>query len=199
MKKTLVVAGLVVSMMLPTLAQAQGGPGGGGPGGGQRSMKGRLTGLIRGLGDLEHGTKAPLNKDQTRKVLGLVRPWLNKPQMNEDQAKGLYMHINAVLNTRQKNELDIASAANRKRMEGSGGMGGGRQGGGGGAGGGQFDPQTFRAQMQKMQGFFKTYNPLYPPTSYSNFKQLPERMQDRFTKGYEKRQQLLAKLASVAH
>lgn len=198
MKKTLAVAGLVASMMLPTLASAQGGPGGGGFGGGQRSMKGRLTGLIRGLGDLERGTKAPLNKDQARKVLGFVHPWLNKPVMNDDQAKGLYMHINSALTTRQKNELDIAAAANRKRMEGGGGMGG-RQGGGGGGANGQFDPQTFRAQMQKMQGFFKTYNPLYPPTGYSNFKQLPDRMQERFSKGYEKRQQLLAKLASVAH
>lgn len=195
MKKTLAVAGLMVSLMLPTLAQAQGGPGGGGFGGGQRSMKGRLTGLMRGLGDLEHGTKAPLNKAQARQVLGFVRPWLNKPVMTDDQAKGLYMHINTVLSTRQKNELDIAAAANRKRMEGSGGMGGGRQGGGAN---GQTDPQAFRAQMQKMQGFFKTYNPLYPPTSYGTFKQLPDRMQERFTKSYASRQQLLAKLAAVA-
>jgi len=204
MKKSLVVAGLVVGMIVPTIVMAQG-PGGGGGfgggGGGQRSMKGRLSGVIRGIGELEKSNKASLNKDQARKVLSFVRPWQGKPHMNDDEAKGLYMKINGVLNTKQKNELDRAAAQNRRLMGGGGGFGGGgRQGGGpGGPGGGNpADFQKFRQQMQQMQGFFKTYNPFYPPTSYKEFKQMPDRMKDRFTKGYQARVALLAKLAQVA-
>jgi len=193
--KKLIVMGLVAGLLMPATVWAQGPGGGMGGGGGRRnSPKGRLSGVLRGIGELEKG-KAPLTKAQAKQVVGVVMPWTKKPKMTEAEAKAVYMKLNAVLTTKQKNELDKQTALRRRTA-------GDREGGpGGGAGGGAPDPQRMqqmRQQMQKMQGFFKTYNPFYPVTAYKEIKNLPERFSERMVKGYRDRQALLAKLAQKA-
>lgn len=202
MKKTLVVLGLVAGLVVaPVISAVQAqGPGGGGMGGRMRnSPKGRLSGLWRNLGELEK-SRVPLTKAQAKRVVGLVRPWTSKPKMTDTQAKGLYMSMNAVLTTQQKNEMDKMGAMRRRteRGEREGGQGG--QGGrrGGGPGGGNFDPAQMRAMMQKMAGFRKTMNPFYPPSKYSELKNMPDRMKDRMNRGYQGTRTMLTTLERKA-
>ena len=195
MKKTVVVTSLVVGLLVPTVVWAQGfgGPGGGPGGGMRRSPKFRLTGLVRGIGELEKG-KAPLTRAQAKQVVTLLTPWQKKPTMTEDEGKALYMKMNAVLTTKHKNELDKVAALRRRTARGDGG-------GPGGPGGGPPDTQQMqqmRQQMQKMRGFMQTYNPFYPPTSYKELKSLPERMRTGFTRRYQTQKDLLARLARKA-
>ena len=206
MKKTLVamglVAGLIISPMISSVqAQGPGGGGGGMRGGNRNSPKRRLSGLWRNIGELEK-SRSPLTKAQAKRVVGLVRPWTTKPKMTDDQAKALFMSMNSVLTTQQKNELDKMGAMRRRTERGDreGGPGG-QRGGPGGAGGGGFDParmQQMRAQMQKLQGFMKTMNPFYPPTKYSELKSLPDRMKDGWTRRYKTTQTMLTALSRKA-
>jgi hypothetical protein len=210
MKKWMIAATLSAAMMSSALVpsvQAQG-FGGGGPGGGMsNSPKRRLTGLLRGIDELEKNKTKALNKAQAKTFIGVITPWKAKPKMSDDEAKAVYTKLNGTLTTSQKNELDKIAAKNRRGFGsgpgGAGGQGGGqgRPGGGpggGGPGGAGGNGSDFRAQMQKMQGFMKTYNPFYPITKYSEFKTMPDRMKDRMTKSYQSRIALLAKLAAKA-
>ena len=195
MKKHLVVMGLMVGLMFPVAVQAQG-PGGGGPR--QRTMKMRLGGLIRGIGELEKAKKAPLTKDQAKKIVTAINPWKARPKMTEDEAKALFIKVNGTLTTKQKNELDKMAALRRRLRgngEGGGRPGGGGPGGAGGPGGGNFNPQQMRQARERMRGFFKTYNPFYPPTKYAEFKTVPERMQDRQKRSYQATLTLLGQLS----
>jgi hypothetical protein len=202
MHKKLVVLTLAAGMLVSSgasMVQAQGGAGGGGGmGGGMRNRnnpKSRLSSLWRGVGQLE-SSKAPLSKAQARQIVALVRPWGSRPKMTEADAKNLYMKMNAVLTTRQKNELDKMVAMRRRTARG-GGEDGGRPGGAGG----NFDPQQMqkmRAQMQQMQGFLKTMNPFYPPSKYSEVKGLPDRMQQGFNRRYSSSHATLVALVRKA-
>ncbi|HEY0075447.1 MAG TPA: hypothetical protein VGB77_15220 [Abditibacteriaceae bacterium] len=213
MKKWMIAATLgaaVMSSSLSSVVQAQGfgGGGGGGRGGGMnRSPKGRLSGLLRGLEELEKGKTKALTKAQAKTIVGVVNAWKAKPKMSDSEAKTVYGKLNGTLTSSQKNELDKIAAKNRRgfggdRGGGAGGRGGGPGGGGaGGAGGGPPNPQQMaemRARMKKMEGFFKTYNPFYPPTKYAEFKSMPDRFKDRFAKGYQARMSLVSKLAAKA-
>ena len=218
MKKWMIAATLgaaVMSSSLSSIVQAQGfgGGGGGGRGGGMsRSPKGRLSGLLRGLEDLEKGKTKALTKAQAKTIVGVVNAWKGKPKMSDSEAKTVYGKLNGTLTSTQKNELDKIAAKNRRGFggdRGSGGAGGrgggfGGPGGGGpggaGAGGGNGapNPQQMAAMRKRMEGFFKTYNPFYPPTKYAEFKSMPDRMQVRFSKGYQARMSLVSKLAAKA-
>lgn len=205
MKKTLVVmglvAGLVVSPMISTVHAQRPGGGGGMGGGNRNSPKRRLSGLWRNIGELEK-SKTPLTKAQAKRVVALVRPWSSKPKMTDAQAKALYMSMNAVLTTSQKNEMDKMGAMRRRTARGDreGGPGGqrGGPGGPGGPGGANFDPARMRAQMQKLQGFMKTMNPFYPPSKYSEIKGLPDRMKGGWNRRYKTSQAMLTALARKA-
>lgn len=218
MKKLILAVTLSAAAWSSTLAmapaQAQGFGGGGGQGGSQwrNSPKGRLGGIIRSIGDLEKANKAPLTKDQARKVLAAVNPWKGKPKMTEDEAKSLYVKINTTLTTKQKLELDKITAQSRHfgggDRGGQGGSGGGAGGPGGGGGGGGFggggtppspeDMKKFQAMRQKMQGFMKTSNPFYPPQNYKELKDMPERMHESMMRRYQSRMDILKKLAAKA-
>ena len=203
MKKTWIVVGLLAALIVPAVVQAQGPGGGGGGARARNSPKRRLTGLVRAIGELEKGNKAPLTKDQAKKVLALVAPWRKRPKMTEDQAKALYMKMNAVLTTKQKNELDKMAALRRRnargdREGGRGGFGGGGFGGGGGQPPSPQQMQQFRQQMQKMQGFLKTYNPFYPPGNYRELKDMPDRMRQGWARRHQATVALLASLAKKA-
>ena len=196
-QKWLAVA-VAAGMIIPACVWAQGAGGFGGRSAMRNNPKTRLGGLMRNIGNLEKERKAPLSKDQARKVVAAVRPWQSKPKMSEAEAKSLYMKLNAVLTTKQKNELDKMAAQNRRF-----GGGGGRRGGGWGGGAGGNRPnaaqmQQMRQRMQKMQGFFKTYNPFYPPTKYKEVSGLPDRMQQGFKRRYATQQALLSQLAKKA-
>jgi hypothetical protein len=206
MKKLCLAVVMVATTMMPLAMQVQAQPGGGG-GGGMRGMrnspKGRLGRLISNMGDLEKGGKAPLTSAQAKTVVTTLRPWSAKPRMTDAEAKALYMKLNGVLTTKQRNELDKEAAKERRfggRSGGQGGAGGGRPGGGGAGGPGGAAPnmQQMRQTMQKMQGFMKTYNPLYPPTKYKELNSLPERMQGGFKRRYQAQQALLSQLAKKA-
>ena len=211
MKKWIVAATLSAVLTSGSLlngttssAWAQGPGGGSGRGGAMnRTAKGRLSGLFRSIEDLEKGKTKALTKTQAKSILGIVAPWKTKTKMTEDEAKTVYGKINMALTSPQKNELDKIAAKNRRGFgSSSSGNGGGPGGGaGGGNNGGPPDAKAMaemRAQMQKMQGFMKTYNPFYPITKYAEFKALPDRMKERFTKGYQSRMSVLTKLAAKA-
>jgi hypothetical protein len=200
----------------------------GGPGGGmgmRNNPKARLSGLWRNLGELQK-SKAALNKDQAKKVVALVRPWSSRPKMSDAEAQSLHTQISAVLTANQKQEMKKMAMARRAAMQGDGdkprggdgrgaggprgGFWGGPDGPGGvgpGAGGPRgdgrrggresMDPQRMQ-QMQKMQGFMKTVNPFYPPTNYKEVKELPERMQQRFTRRYGATRAVLVTLVQRA-
>lgn len=219
MKKWIVAATLSAALttgsMLSsttTSAQAQGfggGGGGGGQGGGMnRTAKGRLSGLLRGIEQLEKNKAKALTKAQAKTIVGVIMPWKAKPKMSEAEAKTVYSKINGALTTSQKNELDKIAAKNRRGFGsaggGQGGPGGGPGGGGpgGGPGGGGAPDASrmaeMRARMAKMQGFFKTYNPFYPISKYSEYKTMQDRMKDRFGKSYQSRMTLIGQLAAKA-
>src|SRR5687767_14432415 len=140
MKKTLVAMGLAAGLILSPMISAVQAQGPGGGGGGMRGMrnspKGRLRSLWGNIGELEK-SRTPLNKAQAKRIVGLVRPWTTKPTMSDAQAKTLFMSMNSVLTTQQKNELDKLGAMRRRtdRPDREGGPGGQRGGPGGGPGG----------------------------------------------------------------
>ena len=201
MRKWILAATLSAAVLGSTLlamvpAQAQGFGGGGAS---RNSPKRRLTSLVRGLGELEKAKKAPLNKDQAKKIVAAIGPWKAKPKMTEDEAKALYGKINTTLTTKQKNELDKMAAQGRRFGSGDRERGG-AGGPGGGQGGGPTDAERaqMRQRMQAMQGFMKTYNPFYPPQNYKEMKTAPERFKESFTSRYKSRMEVLTKLAAKA-
>ena len=210
MKKLILAATLSVAALSSTLAlapaQAQGFGGGGGGSSQRNSPKGRLSSVIRGIGELEKAKKAPLTKDQAKKIVAAINPWKAKPKMTEDEAKSLYGKINTTLTTKQKNELDKMAAQNRRFSSGDrgerGGGGAGGQGGGPGGGGGTppspEEMKKFQQMRQKMQGFMKTSNPFYPPQNYKELKDMPERMRESMARRYQSRMDMLKKLAAKA-
>ena len=209
MNKKWMVAASLCAAMTSSVVMAQG-PGG--PGGGRNSPKRKLGGLVRNIGELEKSKTGALTKPQAKTVVGLINPWKVKPKMTDDDAKALFIKVNAALTAKQKAELDKAAAMERHFGPGDRGSGGGPGGGGpggpggpggagGGPGGGAPDAarmKEFQAMREKMGGFFKMYNPFYPPTKYKEFKDLPERMQKSFTDRYTKRIDVLNKLAKKA-
>ncbi len=194
----------------------------------RNSPKARLGGLWRNLGELQK-SKAALSKDQSRKVVALVRPWSSRPKMTDAEAQSLHTKISAVLTASQKQEMKKMAMARRNAMRGgadgprrsgpggpggwggpsgprgggSGGWGGPRGGGPGGPGGLRggregWDPQRMQQMREKMQGLMKTMNPFYPPTNYQEVKELPLRMQQRFTRRYDATRAVLTSLVQKA-
>lgn len=133
----------------PPPAGGQGAPGGmrpGGPGGpGGRGM-GRggpfakwgeehknvmgVSRKLRRIGEMNKTSDMKLNKQQSAKLLAIINTWKSKPSMSEDQAKSVDSQITALLNDKQRKELEA------RRPGGFGGGGGGMRPGGGGMQGG---------------------------------------------------------------
>jgi hypothetical protein len=191
----------------------------------RNSPKARLSGLWRNLGELQK-SKAALSKDQAKKVVALVRPWSSRPKMTDAEAQSLQTKISAVLTTGQKDEMKKMATARRDSTRGGpGGWGGRGSGGPGGPGGPRggapggwggprggspdgsggprggregIDPQRMQQMREKMQGLMKTMNPFYPPTNYKEIKELPPRMQQRFTRRYDATRAVLTSLVQKA-
>lgn len=167
----------------------------------------RLSQVWRGIRRLERSA-TPLSKDQARKVVALVRPWGNRPTMNEAQATALATRISAVLSARQKSELAKARRMNRRerggRPRGERGDRARREGGDGmrrerrrGGSGGQQMGQM-RASMQKMRGIAQTMNPFYPPSKYREIQSLPPRMREGLNRYYQSSHEILVALVRKA-
>lgn len=189
----------------------------GGERGGPMGMRGRddaqfrLGGLWRGIDELENSA-TPLSKTQAVRVVALIRPWSNRPQMTEAQAGQLDGQLRAVLTTTQKNTLDSRRFGERGGPErGPGGKGGddreGRRFGRGPRGEGRgdgprgdgprggrgegFDPQ----KMAAIRAHLASYNPFYAPTGLKTWKTLPQPIQQRMTDRYKRMRATLEALS----
>lgn len=216
--KLLLAATLTLAAMSATVrAQpSRDGPGGfGGPAGGpprgresrmrRNDSKRALDRFMRGLGRLERSA-APLSRAQAQRLVALIRPWQSRPTMTQAQAKSLAASLNSVLSTQQKSVLNAKREDRRGArpdgMRGPRGNGGSSPRDGSGRpprpGERGFDPQKMRAQRRQMRGFRETMNPFYPPSRYSQVKNLPARMQQGMARRYGQTQTLLNALSRRA-
>jgi hypothetical protein len=65
----------------------------------------QLMRMVRGLGELEQAKKAPLTKDQAKKILKVMTPLRKQPKLTQDQAKSAMKQIKSVLTSKQLTEL----------------------------------------------------------------------------------------------
>ena len=88
---------------------------------------------LRRIGAMNKTSDMKLNKQQSAKLLAIINTWKSKPSMSEEQAKTVDSQITALLNDKQRAQLEA-----RRPGGGGGGMrpGGGMQGGGKGVAGG---------------------------------------------------------------
>lgn len=170
----------------------RGGEDGAGRGRGRRaSAKRQLGGLWRGVQRMER--EAPLSKAQAARIVNLVRPWSTRPQMSESAATQLQTQLAAVLTPAQRELLERPRRGGgeggprgegRKRgARGEMGQGEGPRGERGPRGGREgagVDP----AQRQALRGFMENLNPFYAPTGYSQWKTLPQPVQERLSRRY---------------
>jgi hypothetical protein len=178
------------------------------------SAKRQLSGMWRGVERLER--EAPLSKEQAARIVNLVRPWSTRPQMSESAAAQLQTQLAAVLTPAQREMFE------RPRREGRGGEGGPRgegrkrgprgemgQGEGprrerrprgerGEMGGGREGAGMDREQRQALRGFMQNLNPFYAPTGYSEWKTLPQPMQERLSRRYNQGRTTLEALSRKA-
>jgi hypothetical protein len=157
--KGVIRAALAVSALGLTggVAFAQPPPGGGGPGGGfnpgmmrqfqqfreKHKYAFQLSGWLGALGRAHSEPGAAISASQAKRLIAVISPWSHKPEMSEDQAKGVMKSVKGVLTLNQLNAIAKIQAEQRQRMGGGGrgGFGGGGGGGfGGGGGGGGFRP-----------------------------------------------------------
>lgn len=209
MKKSLLMlscAGWLVLLVLSS--EAQNAPDGGhGPGRGKErrgfddprgrgrdNAHRRLGGLWRGVGELESGA-TPLSKSQAAQVVALVRPWGNRAQMSENDARNLEAQLRAILTTAQKNALDSRKSGGRGgpergprgRKDGEGrGLGRGPRGDGppqnGPRDGG---PREGRGKGAAQRAQLANRNPFYAPTGLPTWNTLPQPLQQRLVDRYQ--------------
>jgi hypothetical protein len=172
----------------------------------------QLGRFVMGVGLLEKNGKNKLSAAQAKKIVGAISPWRKKPGMTASQASALNTKLTAVLTSTQKKELEgmrpsrRGAGAPEGRGEWRRGEGGGEHSGGWGGGpdGHRGTPPTeaqrqqMRARMEKMRKFFATYNPFYPPTKYSQYKEIPERMRQGIKRRFDAQEALLNQLAKKA-
>ncbi len=85
----------------------------------QRGAAMQLERLWRGIGRLERGENS-LSKAQSQRVVSLVLPWSNQPQMSRDEAQTLRQKLENVLTATQKNEVRNARPSPPRRGRTSG-------------------------------------------------------------------------------
>ena len=179
----------VCCLLFPTGVSAQGAPGGGFqmPPDMQAKIKAwqkwteahkgvsNLQTLLYQVQQMDKETGFELNKPQSAKLLTIIKPWRTKPEMSDDQARGVMKSVTGLLTDKQVKKLTtIQTPWARRGGGGAGGGGGGARPGGaggarpGGAGG-------FKIPDPPKGG----YNPLNPDT-------LPfEQMRPRAKKGMD--------------
>jgi hypothetical protein len=222
--KLVAVASLALLSVSTTWAQPPGRFGGGmggggmqGPGMGREGMRGagmrrfpqmQLGRFLMGVGMLEKSGKNKLSAGQAKKVVNAISPWRNKPTMTASHASELNTKLVALLTAAQKKALQDLRPQHwgDRRGPGQQSDGDGRRGGWGdrGPAGPHGNPPTeaerkqMRERMEKMRKFMLTFNPFYPPTKYSQYKDMPERMREGMKRRFEAQQTLLSQLAKKA-
>ena len=169
-------------------AKAQGGFGGGMPpeiaakikawGKWREAHKGisNVQTLVYQVEQLDKQPGFELNKQQASKLLGVIKPWRNKPEMSDDQAKGVMKSVTGMLSDKQVKKLTTIQPPWAR--QGGGGGGGARPGGGagggrpGGAGGAAAFPDPPKGG----------YNPLNPDTlPFVQMRPMAKKGMDDFT------------------
>ena len=183
---------------------------------GPASAKRQLSGLWRGLERVER--QAPLSQQQAARVVNLVRPWTARPQMSESAAAQLQTQLAAVWTPAQREILERrgrgggrdggprgegrgdGEGRRERGPRGEGGFGGRRGEGGerGPRGGEGRGAGLSREQRQAFRGFMENLNPFYAPTGYSQWKSLPQPMQERLAKRYREGRETLESLSRKA-
>ncbi len=147
---TLLSVGVIGLMSSAVIAQP---PGGGPPGGGFQmtpEMKAKreawnkyngvhknldlLSKLMPKIEKLNEEDDLKYTKPQAVKLLGLLKTWVPKKSLSEDEAGALIKSLNGTLTTKQIKKM--TTYPDRGGRPGGGGFGGGRPGGGGPPGGG---------------------------------------------------------------
>lgn len=129
----------------------------------------QLTGFVNAMAQLDKEGK-PLNADQKKKVLAVIKPLTTKTKLTQDDARNALRDLKKPLTTAQLNIISRISSQQQQRRGmggGSGGGGGGRPGGGFGGGGGQGtgqngqrNPQDAARRFMEMDpAKMKDYNP----------------------------------------
>jgi hypothetical protein len=188
--------------------------------GARRHPQMQLGRTMTGVGMLEKSGKNKLSAAQAKKIVSTIGPWRSKASMTSSQATNLNNKLLAVLTAAQKKELQelrprrgddrLGNGSGRGRSgQGRSGPGKGgahREGRDGGPRGAQrrgtppteAERQQMRARFETMRQFLASYNPFYPPTKYSQFKEMPERMQESVKRRFAAQEALLSQLAKKA-
>ena len=87
-----------------------------------------LSRTIRAVGEMDKDPATKITKDEAKKMLVVIKPWMAKPVMKDDDAKAVNNQLAKLLSLPQIKKM--AALASQQ-----GGRGGGRPGGGGGQGG----------------------------------------------------------------
>lgn len=213
-RMNLAVVALGVLLTSVVWAQPPGGPGG------MRGMrdnpKRKLETFVLSVGQLEKTGKAKLSAVQAKKIVTVISPWRKKSAMTDAQASALQTKLSAALTSTQKKEVESLRPRRGERRDGErrgaqrpggerrgGPGGGGPSGPGGREGRGGSGPNTaqgkeFRQRMEKMRGFFNTYNPFYPAGSYKTVQEMPARMQEGFKRRSNSINAVLTQLSKKA-
>lgn len=166
----------------------------------QRNPQMQVGRLVMGIGLLEKNGQHPLSAKQAKEVVRAVTPWRKKSSMTATQAGQLESKLTALLTGEQKKELQALRPPRRDNARGRS-RGRGREGR---AGMQRRTPPTAaerqkrRAGMEKLRQILATYNPFYPPTKYSYFKEMPERMQENAKRRFAAQEAVLKALEKKA-
>ena len=165
-------------------ANAQGGFGGGMPpeiaakikawGKWREAHKGisNVQTLVYQVEQLDKQPGFELNKQQAGKLLGVIKPWRTKPEMSDDQAKGVMKAVTGMLTDKQVKKLTTIQPPWAR--QGGGGGGGARPGGGAGG-----RPGGAPAFPDPPKG---GYNPLNPDTlPFVQMRPMAKKGMDDFT------------------
>jgi hypothetical protein len=122
-----------------------------------------------------------LNKVQSGKLLGIIKPWRTKPEMSDDQAKAMMKSVTGMLTDKQVKKMTTIQPPWARQGGGGGAGGGGGRPGGGGAGGGGGRPGGaggFKFPDPPKGG----YNPLNPDTlPFEQMRPMAKKNMDEFT------------------
>ena len=110
---SILLAAILLFCAVAALAQRPDGPGMSGPFGQfreQHKYTFQLMGMVRGLGELEKGTKAPLTPAQAKAILAVLTPLRKQDKLTQDQAKSAMKAIKKQLTAKQLTELGKVQA-----------------------------------------------------------------------------------------
>ena len=94
-----------------------------------------LTRTLGAVAEMDKDPATKITKPEAQKMLAVIKPWMSKPVMKDDDAKAVNNALAKTLTVPQLKKMAAASARQGGGGGRPGGGGGGRPGGGGGGGG----------------------------------------------------------------